>query len=69
MGSADQIVALQRLKNEERTEPPITQRPAHFLDPPPTNLTMVLFTKFPFLLLGTDEKNFPSMFINRPSDP
>uniref|UniRef100_A0A8C3LK67 C2 domain containing 3 centriole elongation regulator n=1 Tax=Chrysolophus pictus TaxID=9089 RepID=A0A8C3LK67_CHRPC len=40
MGSADQIVALQRLKNEEGMEPPITQRPAHFLDPPPTKLTM-----------------------------
>eukprot|EP00076_Gallus_gallus_P016929 XP_015136484.1 C2 domain-containing protein 3 isoform X3 [Gallus gallus] len=42
MGSADQIVALQRLKNEEGMEPPITQRPAHFLDPPPTKLTMQL---------------------------
>uniref|UniRef100_A0A8C3LMG5 C2 domain containing 3 centriole elongation regulator n=1 Tax=Chrysolophus pictus TaxID=9089 RepID=A0A8C3LMG5_CHRPC len=41
MGSADQIVALQRLKNEEGMEPPITQRPAHFLDPPPTKLTML----------------------------
>uniref|UniRef100_A0A669R0X4 C2 domain containing 3 centriole elongation regulator n=1 Tax=Phasianus colchicus TaxID=9054 RepID=A0A669R0X4_PHACC len=40
MGSADQIVALQRLKNEEGMEPPITQRPPHFLDPPPTKLTM-----------------------------
>ena len=69
MGSADQIVALQRLKNEEGMEPPITQRPAHFLDPPPTKLTMVLFTEFPFLLLGKDGKNFTSMFMNRPSDP
>ncbi|XP_048797723.1 C2 domain-containing protein 3 isoform X2 [Lagopus muta] len=42
MGSADQIVALQRLKNEEGMEPPITRRPAHFLDPPPTKLTMQL---------------------------
>ncbi|NXJ99003.1 C2CD3 protein, partial [Corythaixoides concolor] len=36
MGSADQIVALQRLKNEEGMVPPITQRPSHSLDPPPT---------------------------------
>ncbi|NXN69342.1 C2CD3 protein, partial [Himantopus himantopus] len=36
MGSADQIVALQRLKNEEGMAPPITQRPCHSLDPPPT---------------------------------
>ncbi|XP_021239807.1 C2 domain-containing protein 3 isoform X3 [Numida meleagris] len=42
MGSADQIVALQRLKNEEGMELPITQRPAHFLDPPPTKLPMQL---------------------------
>uniref|UniRef100_A0A663LJL1 C2 domain containing 3 centriole elongation regulator n=1 Tax=Athene cunicularia TaxID=194338 RepID=A0A663LJL1_ATHCN len=39
MGSADQIVALQRLKNEEGMVPPITQRPSHALDPPPTKLT------------------------------
>uniref|UniRef100_A0A8C2T1H1 C2 domain containing 3 centriole elongation regulator n=1 Tax=Coturnix japonica TaxID=93934 RepID=A0A8C2T1H1_COTJA len=39
MGSADQIVALQRLKNEEGMDPPITPRPAHFLDAPPTKLT------------------------------
>uniref|UniRef100_A0A8C0GHF8 C2 domain containing 3 centriole elongation regulator n=1 Tax=Chelonoidis abingdonii TaxID=106734 RepID=A0A8C0GHF8_CHEAB len=37
MGSADQIVALQRLKNEEGTVPPITQRPPHSLDPPPAS--------------------------------
>ncbi|OXB70069.1 UNVERIFIED_CONTAM: hypothetical protein H355_002819, partial [Colinus virginianus] len=42
MGSADQIVALQRLKNEEGMEPPITRRPAHFLDPPPAKLTTQL---------------------------
>ncbi|NWY55248.1 C2CD3 protein, partial [Chionis minor] len=35
MGSADQIVALQRLKNEEGAAPPVTQRPSHALDPPP----------------------------------
>ncbi|NWX12027.1 C2CD3 protein, partial [Aegotheles bennettii] len=35
MGSADQIVALQRLKTEEGMVPPITQRPSHSLDPPP----------------------------------
>ncbi|XP_050786220.1 C2 domain-containing protein 3 isoform X4 [Gopherus flavomarginatus] len=37
MGSADQIVALQRLKNEEETVPPIMQRPPHSLDPPPAS--------------------------------
>lgn len=47
MGSADQIVALQRLKNEEGMVPPVTQRPSHSLDPPPTKPTMVLFSKFP----------------------
>ncbi|XP_068786907.1 C2 domain-containing protein 3 isoform X3 [Struthio camelus] len=42
MGSADQIVELQRLKNEEGVVPPITQRPAHSLDPPPTKPTVQL---------------------------
>ncbi|XP_059672424.1 C2 domain-containing protein 3 [Gavia stellata] len=42
MGSADQIVALQRLKKEEGMIPPVTQRPSHFLDPPPTKPTMQL---------------------------
>ncbi|KAM9388373.1 C2 domain-containing protein 3 [Phaethornis superciliosus] len=42
MGSADQIVALQRLKTEEGIVPPITQRPSHFLDPPPPQPTMQL---------------------------
>uniref|UniRef100_A0A8C3BB06 C2 domain-containing protein n=1 Tax=Cairina moschata TaxID=8855 RepID=A0A8C3BB06_CAIMO len=42
MGSADQIVALQRLKNEEGTVPPITRRPAHSLDPPPPKPTVLL---------------------------
>ncbi|KFW03440.1 C2 domain-containing protein 3, partial [Fulmarus glacialis] len=41
MGSADQIVALQRLKNEEGMVPPVTQRPSHSLDPPPTKLAML----------------------------
>ncbi|XP_071613890.1 C2 domain-containing protein 3 isoform X2 [Heliangelus exortis] len=41
MGSADQIVALQRLKTAEGMVPPITQRPPHFLDPPPTQPTML----------------------------
>ncbi|TFK04047.1 39S ribosomal protein L1, mitochondrial [Platysternon megacephalum] len=40
MGSADQIVALQRLKNEEGTVPPIMQRPPHSLDPPPASHSM-----------------------------
>uniref|UniRef100_A0A2K5CY14 C2 domain-containing protein 3 n=1 Tax=Aotus nancymaae TaxID=37293 RepID=A0A2K5CY14_AOTNA len=34
MGSSDQIMALQRLKNEEGTLPPFSRRPAHFLDQP-----------------------------------
>ncbi|XP_069825619.1 C2 domain-containing protein 3 isoform X2 [Dendropsophus ebraccatus] len=38
MGSGDQVVALQRLKNEERTSAAPTQRPAHFLDPPQPSL-------------------------------
>ncbi|XP_010295714.1 PREDICTED: C2 domain-containing protein 3, partial [Phaethon lepturus] len=42
MGSADQIVALQRLKNEEGMVPPVAQRPAHALDPPPTKPAMQL---------------------------
>ncbi|KAM9019767.1 C2 domain-containing protein 3 [Ara ararauna] len=42
MGSADQIVALQRLKTEEGMVPPITQRPSHSLDPPPTKPVMQL---------------------------
>lgn len=51
MGSADQIVALQRLKNEEGMVPPITRRPAHSLDPPPPKPTMVLFAKFTFFFI------------------
>ncbi|XP_074428350.1 C2 domain-containing protein 3 isoform X8 [Larus michahellis] len=35
MGSAEQIVALQRLKHDEGMAPPVTQRPSHSLDPPP----------------------------------
>ncbi|NXI90798.1 C2CD3 protein, partial [Psophia crepitans] len=45
MGSADQIVALQRLKTEEGMVPTVTQRPAHALDPPPTKLAMVLLNQ------------------------
>lgn len=41
MGSADQIVALQRLKTEEGMVPPVTQRPPHSLDYPLTKPTMV----------------------------
>ncbi|XP_027758774.1 C2 domain-containing protein 3 isoform X4 [Empidonax traillii] len=39
MGSADQIVALQRLKNGEGVVPSVPQRPSHSLDPPPTKPT------------------------------
>ncbi|XP_018424277.1 PREDICTED: C2 domain-containing protein 3 [Nanorana parkeri] len=34
MGSGDQVVALQRLKNDEGTLTALLPRPAHFLDPP-----------------------------------
>ncbi|RMC01762.1 hypothetical protein DUI87_21780 [Hirundo rustica rustica] len=39
MGSADQIVALQRLKSAEGMVPPVTQRPPHSLDHPPVEPT------------------------------
>ncbi|NXC59081.1 C2CD3 protein, partial [Aleadryas rufinucha] len=42
MGSAEQIVALQRLKTEEGAAPPVTQRPPHSLDRPPTKPTVQL---------------------------
>ncbi|NXA01689.1 C2CD3 protein, partial [Nesospiza acunhae] len=42
MGSADQIVALQRLKSEEGMVPPATQRPPHSLDQPATQPTLQL---------------------------
>ncbi|NXU17946.1 C2CD3 protein, partial [Pardalotus punctatus] len=42
MGSAAQIVALQRLKTEEGMVPPVTQRPPHSLDHPPTKPTVQL---------------------------
>ncbi|NWX54632.1 C2CD3 protein, partial [Promerops cafer] len=45
MGSADQIVALQRLKTEEGMVPPVTQRPPHSLDHPPTEPTVQLDPK------------------------
>ncbi|XP_048216543.1 C2 domain-containing protein 3 isoform X2 [Perognathus longimembris pacificus] len=34
MGSSDQIMTLQRLRNEEGTLPPFSPRPSHFLDQP-----------------------------------
>ncbi|KAM8821602.1 C2 domain-containing protein 3 [Eudromia elegans] len=42
MGSAPQIVELQRLKNEEGNSPPIPRRPLHSLDPPPASPAMRL---------------------------
>lgn len=45
MGSADQIVALQRLKTEEGMVPPVTQRPPHSLDRPPTKPTTVFIVQ------------------------
>ncbi|XP_054247089.1 C2 domain-containing protein 3 [Indicator indicator] len=41
MGSAEQIVALQRLKAEEGKVPAVPQHAAHCLDPAPLDLTMV----------------------------
>ncbi|XP_066063159.1 C2 domain-containing protein 3 isoform X2 [Chamaea fasciata] len=41
MGSAEQIVALQRLKTEEGMVPPVPQRPPHSLDHPPTKPAML----------------------------
>ncbi|XP_077154904.1 LOW QUALITY PROTEIN: C2 domain-containing protein 3 [Ranitomeya variabilis] len=40
MGSGDQVVALQRLKNDEGTSAAQTPRPAHFLDPPQSSVEM-----------------------------
>ncbi|XP_043847295.1 C2 domain-containing protein 3 isoform X2 [Dromiciops gliroides] len=40
MGSANQITALQRLKNEDGPVPSYNTRPAHFLDQPHTSLVM-----------------------------
>ncbi|NXH46119.1 C2CD3 protein, partial [Dicaeum eximium] len=45
MGSADQIVALQRLKTEQGMAPPVTQRPPHSLDHAPTEPTVQLEPK------------------------
>ncbi|NWQ99546.1 C2CD3 protein, partial [Paradoxornis webbianus] len=45
MGSAEQIVALQRLKTEEGMVPPVPQRPPHSLDHPPTKPVMQLDPK------------------------
>ncbi|XP_064267291.1 C2 domain-containing protein 3 isoform X2 [Passer domesticus] len=41
MGSASQIMALQRLKTEEGMVPPVTQRPPHSLDHPATKPTLL----------------------------
>lgn len=45
MGSSDQIMALQRLKNEEGTLPPFSPRPAHFLDQPSVASVAMVVTK------------------------
>lgn len=45
MGSSDQIIALQRLKNEEGTLPPFSPRPPHFLDQPSTASVALVMTK------------------------
>ncbi|NWY94916.1 C2CD3 protein, partial [Loxia curvirostra] len=42
MGSADQVVALQRLKAEQGTVPPVTLRPPHALDHPAAQPTLQL---------------------------
>lgn len=47
MGSSDQIMMLQRLKNEEGTLPPFSPRPAHFLDQPPVaSVAMVMIQHY-----------------------
>ncbi|XP_038617671.1 C2 domain-containing protein 3 [Tachyglossus aculeatus] len=45
MGSAEQVMALQRLKNEEETLPSDPQRPAHCLDRPPSPVTTAEFQR------------------------
>lgn len=45
MGSSDQIMALQRLKNEEGTLPPFSPRPAHLLDQPSVVSVAMVVTK------------------------
>lgn len=45
MGSSDQIIALQRLKNEEGTVTPFSPRPAHFLDQPSVASVAMVVTK------------------------
>lgn len=45
MGSSDQIMALQRLKNEEGTLPPFNPRPAHLLDQPSKASIAMVITK------------------------
>lgn len=45
MGSSDQIMALQRLKNEEGTLPPFSPRPAHFLDQPSVASVAMVLTR------------------------
>lgn len=45
MGSSDQIMMLQRLKNEEGTLPPFSPRPAHFLDQPPVASVAMVMTQ------------------------
>lgn len=45
MGSSDQIMALQRLKNEERILPLFSPRPAHFLNQPSIASVAMVVTK------------------------
>lgn len=45
MGSSDQIMALQRLKNEEGTLPPFSPRPAHFMDQPSVASVAMVLTR------------------------
>lgn len=47
MGSADQVVALQRLKAEQGAVPPVTLRPPHALDHPAAQPTLVLALLYP----------------------
>lgn len=66
MGSADQIVALQRLKSEDSMVAPVMQRPAHSLDPLPTNHSVVCLELLLGLLEMRDETSLLCSFFDKP---
>lgn len=66
MGSAEQVMALQRLKSGEGMVPPVTQRPPHCLDHPATQPSLVFTVQYtPFSLFRMCQKGFTCGFINR----